>query len=490
VPTTLLAEQHFQNFQDRFADWPITIAAISRLRTNKQQQTIINDLSAGKIDIIIGTHKLLQSDIKFKQLGLLIIDEEHRFGVRQKEKIKSLRAQVDLLALTATPIPRTLNFAMAGVRDLSIIATPPLRRLAVNTFVHTFQKSLIREAMLREILRGGQVFFLHNDVETLPGMMRKLNDLVPEAKIQFAHGQMREKELENVMSDFYHQRFQVLICTTIIESGIDIPSANTIIINRADRFGLAQLHQLRGRVGRSHHQAYAYLLTPPEDKLTRDAQKRLAAIAQLGDLGAGFILATNDLEIRGAGEILGEAQSGHMSELGFSLYMEMLEAAVNAIKSGKQPALDQPLHTGPIIEVDFATLIPEDYVNDVHLRLTWYKRIANAKDKNELHQLQAELIDCYGSLPSATTQLFLISELKCLATTLQIDKITCHQHTANIFLPEKPGIDVDKLINLIQTQPTQYQFAGSNRFQLQLAQETPTTKVQAIYDCLHSLTPR
>ncbi|MGL4678889.1 MAG: DEAD/DEAH box helicase, partial [Plesiomonas shigelloides] len=340
VPTTLLAQQHFENFRDRFANWPVRIEVLSRFRTAKEQQQVLEDVREGKVDILIGTHKLLQGDVKFKQLGLLIVDEEHRFGVRQKEKIKALRADVDILTLTATPIPRTLNMAMSGMRDLSIIATPPARRMAVKTFVREHDERTIREAILREVLRGGQVYYLHNSVETIEKTAEKLAELVPEARITIGHGQMRERDLERVMSDFYHQRFNVLVCTTIIETGIDVPTANTIIIDDADHFGLAQLHQLRGRVGRSHHQAYAYLLTPPPKRMTDDARKRLEAIASLEDLGAGFALATHDLEIRGAGELLGDDQSGQIESVGFSLYMEMLENAVDALKHGREPSLD------------------------------------------------------------------------------------------------------------------------------------------------------
>ncbi|MEK1906069.1 MAG: transcription-repair coupling factor, partial [Pseudomonas sp.] len=393
VPTTLLAQQHYNSFRDRFADWPVTVEVMSRFKSNKEVDEAVAKLAEGKIDIVIGTHKLLQDDVRFKDLGLCVIDEEHRFGVRQKEQLKALRSEVDILTLTATPIPRTLNMAVAGMRDLSIIATPPARRLSVRTFVMEQNNPTIKEALLRELLRGGQVYYLHNDVKTIEKCATDLAELVPEARIGIGHGQMRERELEQVMSDFYHKRFNVLIASTIIETGIDVPSANTIIIERADKFGLAQLHQLRGRVGRSHHQAYAYLLTPPRKQMTDDAQKRLEAISNAQDLGAGFVLATHDLEIRGAGELLGDGQSGQIQAVGFTLYMEMLERAVKAIRKGEQPNLDQPLGGGPEINLRVPALIPEDYLPDVHARLILYKRIANAADEDGLKELQVEMID-------------------------------------------------------------------------------------------------
>ncbi len=381
VPTTLLAQQHYENFKDRFADWPVVTEVMSRFRTAKEQTQVLKQLEEGKVDIVIGTHKLLQSEAKFENLGLLIIDEEHRFGVRQKEKIKALRANVDILTLTATPIPRTLNMAMSGMRDLSIIATPPAKRLAVKTFVRESDPATVREAILREILRGGQVYYLHNNVESIEKCAQGIIDLVPEARVVVAHGQMRERDLERVMSDFYHQRFNVLVCTTIIETGIDVPSANTIIIERADTFGLAQLHQLRGRVGRSHHQAYAYLMTPHPKRMTSDARKRLEAIDALEDLGAGFMLATQDLEIRGAGELLGDEQSGHISKIGFSLYMEMLESAVKALKQGKEPSLAQMLNQQCEIELRIPALLPEAYVSDVIFAYPYINALQAAKPK-------------------------------------------------------------------------------------------------------------
>uniref|UniRef100_UPI0032B261E9 transcription-repair coupling factor n=1 Tax=Rheinheimera aquimaris TaxID=412437 RepID=UPI0032B261E9 len=398
VPTTLLAQQHFENFKDRFANWPVRVEVLSRFVSTKAQKAILEDVASGKVDILIGTHKLLQDDIKLQDLGLLIVDEEHRFGVRQKEKIKALRANIDILTLTATPIPRTLNMSMSGMRDLSIIATPPARRLAVKTFVREYENGLIREAVMREILRGGQVYFLHNDVATIEKAAADLAQLLPEAIIGIAHGQMRERELEQIMADFYHQRFNVLLCSTIIETGIDVPTANTIIINRADNFGLAQLHQLRGRVGRSHHQAYAYLLTPPPKRLTKDAEKRLEAIASLEDLGAGFALATHDLEIRGAGELLGDEQSGQIESVGFSLYMDMLEQAVKALKEGREPSLDAMLSQQTEMELRIPALLPESYIPDVNLRLSCYKKLASATSVEELDEVQVELIDRFGLL--------------------------------------------------------------------------------------------
>ncbi|MGL5672089.1 MAG: transcription-repair coupling factor, partial [Plesiomonas shigelloides] len=418
VPTTLLAQQHFENFRDRFANWPVRIEVLSRFRTAKEQQQVLEDVREGKVDILIGTHKLLQGDVKFKQLGLLIVDEEHRFGVRQKEKIKALRADVDILTLTATPIPRTLNMAMSGMRDLSIIATPPARRMAVKTFVREHDERTIREAILREVLRGGQVYYLHNSVETIEKTAEKLAELVPEARITIGHGQMRERDLERVMSDFYHQRFNVLVCTTIIETGIDVPTANTIIIDDADHFGLAQLHQLRGRVGRSHHQAYAYLLTPPPKRMTDDARKRLEAIASLEDLGAGFALATHDLEIRGAGELLGDDQSGQIESVGFSLYMEMLENAVDALKHGREPSLDDLTRGQTEVELRVPALLPDDYLPDVNMRLSLYKRIASAEDAAQLDELKVEIIDRFGLLPDATRNLLQVAKIRLRAHQL------------------------------------------------------------------------
>lgn len=462
VPTTLLAQQHYQNFKDRFAEWPVTIEAVSRFRSNKEQQTILEKAAEGKIDILIGTHRLLQKDVKIKNLGLLIIDEEHRFGVQQKEKIKAMRSEVDILTLTATPIPRTLNMAFSGLREFSIIATPPARRLSIKTFVRERNTGLIREAILRELLRGGQIYFLHNEVKSIDRLAEEISQLVPEARVGIAHGQMHERELEKIMADFYHQRFNVLLCTTIIETGIDIPTANTIIIDRADKFGLAQLHQLRGRVGRSHHQAYAFLMTPPPKEMTKDAIKRLDAISILEDLGAGFTLATHDLEIRGAGELLGEEQSGEIQAIGFSLYMELLENAVNNLKSGK-PGTEKPLRSGTEIDLRITALIPSDYLPDVHTRLIFYKRIANAKDATAIQELQAEMIDRFGLLPEVTKNLFKITELKLKAQALGIKKIDASQNGGRIEFEDQPNIDPTVIIQLIQKQPKYFKLEGPKR---------------------------
>jgi transcription-repair coupling factor (superfamily II helicase) len=456
VPTTLLAQQHYQNFCDRFADWAVKVEQLSRFRSAKQQVSALADMADGKIDIVIGTHKLLQDNIKFKRLGLVIIDEEHRFGVRQKERFKSLRSEVDILTMTATPIPRSLNLALSDLRDLSIIATPPAKRLAVKTFVQEWRKPVITEAIHRELRRGGQVYFLHNDIDTIKKIANELEELVPEARIRTAHGQMPERELEQVMQDFYHRRFNVLVCTTIIETGIDVPTANTIIINRADKFGLAQLYQLRGRVGRSHHRAYAYLITPPKKSITEDAIKRLDALSALEELGVGFTLATHDLEIRGAGELLGDEQSGHVQEIGFSLYTELLERAVQALKDGKHFDLDKPSENNLEIELRVAALLPEDFVPDVHSRLICYKRIAGAKTHEELDELQIELIDRFGLFPEPAKNLFAITALKITAKPFGIKKIELHDTGGKIqFFPDA-NIDPTKLIQLIREQPRLY----------------------------------
>ncbi len=461
VPTTLLAQQHFETFADRFADWPVKVAQLSRFASNKETKQTLVGLKAGTVDIVIGTHKLIQGNIEFKRLGLLIIDEEHRFGVRQKEQLKKYRSEVDILTLTATPIPRTLNMSMSGMRDLSIIATPPAKRLSVKTFIREYHKPLIREAILRETLRGGQVYFLHNSVESIERTANELQELLPEARIQFAHGQMRESQLEQVMRDFYHQRFNVLVCTTIIETGIDNPNANTMIIERADKFGLAQLHQLRGRVGRSHHQAYAYLLTPAERKITRDAEKRLDAISQLEDLGAGFTLATHDLEIRGAGELLGDEQSGQMQAVGFNLYMDMLESAVKALKEGREPSLQQTLKHKTEIDLGVAALIPDDYVGDVATRLSLYKRIANANSKEGLDALQVEFIDRFGLLPDPLKNLFQISQLALEVADLGISKIDLVKSGVRIAFAQDTTVDPTRLIHLIQMNPALYRFENN-----------------------------
>lgn len=489
VPTTLLAQQHYNSFRDRFADWPVKVEVMSRFKSAKEIQAAVNELAEGKVDILIGTHKLLQDDVKFTNLGLVIIDEEHRFGVRQKEQLKALRSEVDILTLTATPIPRTLNMAVAGMRDLSIIATPPARRLSVRTFVMEANKPTIKEALLRELLRGGQVYYLHNDVKTIEKCAADLAELVPEARIGIGHGQMRERELEQVMGDFYHKRFNVLVASTIIETGIDVPSANTIIIERADKFGLAQLHQLRGRVGRSHHQAYAYLLTPPRKQMTPDAEKRLEAIANAQDLGAGFVLATHDLEIRGAGELLGDGQSGQIQAVGFTLYMEMLERAVKAIQKGEQPNLDQPLGGGPEINLRVPALIPEDYLPDVHARLILYKRIANAADEDGLNELQVEMIDRFGLLPEPAKHLIRLTLLKLQAEKLGITKIDAGPQGGRIEFAADTPVDPMALIKLIQTQPKRYKFEGATVFKFQVPMERPEERFNTLEALLERLAP-
>jgi transcription-repair coupling factor (superfamily II helicase) len=488
VPTTLLAQQHYNSFRDRFADWPIKVEVMSRFKSAKEIGEAMQQLSEGKADIVIGTHKLLQDDVKFNNLGLVIIDEEHRFGVRQKEQLKALRSEVDILTLTATPIPRTLNMAVAGMRDLSIIATPPARRLSVRTFVMEQQHSVVKEALLRELLRGGQVYYLHNDVKTIEKCAADLAELVPEARIAIGHGQMRERELEQVMSDFYHKRFNVLIASTIIETGIDVPSANTIIIERADKFGLAQLHQLRGRVGRSHHQAYAYLLTPPRKQVTDDAQKRLEAIANAQDLGAGFVLATHDLEIRGAGELLGDGQSGQIQAVGFTLYMEMLERAVKAIRKGEQPNLDQPLGGGPEINLRVPALIPEDYLPDVHTRLILYKRIASAADEDGLKELQVEMIDRFGLLPEPTKNLVRLTLLKLQADQLGIKKVDAGPQGGRVEFAADTCVDPLSLIKLIQSAPSRYKFEGATLFKFQVPMERPEERFNTLEALFERLT--
>jgi transcription-repair coupling factor (superfamily II helicase) len=428
--------------------------------------------------------------VRFKELGLAIIDEEHRFGVRQKEQLKSLRSEVDILTLTATPIPRTLNMAVAGMRDLSIIATPPARRLSVRTFVMERQNTAIKEALLRELLRGGQVYYLHNEVASIEKCAAELAELVPEARIAVGHGQMRERDLEQVMSDFYHKRFNVLVASTIIETGIDVPSANTIVIERADKFGLAQLHQLRGRVGRSHHQAYAYLLTPPRKQMTPDAEKRLEAIANAQDLGAGFVLATHDLEIRGAGELLGEGQSGQIQAVGFTLYMEMLERAVKAIRKGEQPNLEQPLGGGPEINLRVPALIPEDYLPDVHARLILYKRIASAADEDGLKELQVEMIDRFGLLPEPTKHLVRLTLLKLQAEKLGIKKVDSGPQGGRIEFAADTCVDPLVLIKLIQGQPKRYKFEGATLFKFQVPMERPEERFNTLEALFERLTPQ
>lgn len=487
VPTTLLAQQHYQNFQDRFADWPVKVELLSRFRTQKEQTGVMQGLESGKIDIVVGTHKLLQASTKFKNLGLVIVDEEHRFGVRHKEQLKKMRAEVDLLTLTATPIPRTLNMALSGLRDMSVIATPPANRLAVKTFVSQWNDALVIEAIQRELRRGGQIYFLHNKVENIEKVAQDLRDLVPDAKVQIGHGQMRESELEQVMLDFYHRRFDILVATTIIESGIDIPNANTILINRADHFGLAQLHQLRGRVGRSHHRAYCYLLVPPEKAMTTDAKKRIEAIESLEDLGAGFTLATHDMEIRGAGELLGDEQSGHIQEIGFSLYSDLLERAVKALKSGQEPDLIDPLAHAVTVELQIPALIPDEYIPDVHTRLVLYKRIANAGSAEALRELQVEMIDRFGLLPSQTMNLFGISGLRQLAESLGVENIESGAESGRIVFNQQPNIDPMAIIKLIQFRPDHYQFDGKQTLRFKRSMPDGEERIAAITKLLNGL---
>lgn len=464
VPTTLLAKQHFDTLQDRFADQGVNVAMLSSFNSSKQSKQILEDLEKGKVDILVGTHKLLQNNVKFKDLGLLIIDEEHRFGVQQKEKIKALRANVDILTLTATPIPRTLNMAMNGIRDLSIIATPPAKRLTVKTFVRQKEDLIIREAVLREISRGGQVYYLHNDVASIENCAEYLEKLIPEARIQFGHGQMHKRQLERVMTDFHHQRFNVLVCSTIVETGIDIPSANTIIIERADKFGLAQLHQLRGRVGRSHHQAYAYLLTPSPKLMSTDAQKRLEALESLDTLGAGFLLATQDLEIRGAGELLGSEQSGQIESLGFSLYMDLLEQAVKSLQAGKNPSLQDLTQSQAEIDLQLPSLLPETYIGDVNLRLSFYKRIASSENKQELEQLKIELIDRFGLLPEPSKNLFTLSELRLRLKPFGVKRLQANDKGGFIEFFDNAELDPMAFLKLIQKDPVSFRFEGQTKF--------------------------
>ncbi len=471
VPTTLLAQQHYNSFTDRFADWPVNIELFSRFRTPKQIEEAVSGIKNGKVDIAVGTHKLIQKDINFKDLGLMIIDEEHRFGVRQKEQLKKLRSQVDILTLTATPIPRTLNFALSGLRDISVIATPPRARLSVKTFVREWDDGLLKEALIREIRRGGQVYFLHNEVQTIDKMQARIQDLVPEARIGIGHGQMAERKLESVMRDFYHQRFNVLLCTTIIESGIDVPTANTIIINKSDRFGLAQLHQLRGRVGRSHHQAYAYMIAPPLNTMTDDARKRLTAIESLDTLGAGFALASHDLEIRGAGELLGESQSGMIDQIGYSMYSTFLEQAIASIQRQRKKKRGESVDPIDIqdkvdINLNIPARFPDAYIPDVHLRLTMYKRIANAISREQLHELQIETIDRFGLLPDAAKNLFAIAELKLRAAKRDIKSVEVGPSGSLIKFVSNPDINIDSLMRMIASKPLEYRFIGTESIQI------------------------
>jgi transcription-repair coupling factor (superfamily II helicase) len=486
VPTTLLAEQHFQNFSNRFADFPVRIAELSRFKSAKETSQALQDMAEGKLDIAIGTHKLLQKDVKFHNLGLVIVDEEHRFGVQQKEKLKALRAEVDVLTLTATPIPRTLAMSLEGLRDFSVIATAPQRRLSIKTFVSSYSQGVIREAVLRELKRGGQVYFLHNEVDTMPNMLEKLETLLPEARIRMAHGQMAERELEAVMRDFTHQRFNVLLCSTIIETGIDVPTANTMLINRADRFGLAQLHQLRGRVGRSHHQAYAYLLVDSKEGLTSQAKKRLEAIQAMEQLGSGFYLAMHDLEIRGAGEVLGESQSGEMQEIGFSLYNDMLSAAIKSLKAGKEPDMAQPLGVTTEINLHTPALLPDSYCGDIHQRLVIYKRLANCETQDELDEMHQELIDRFGLLPDAANALIDCHRLRILAKPLGIMKVDASSEAIVIQFTPNPPIDPMKIISLIQSK-RHIKMAGQDRVRIELKYGDLKQRVLAVVNFFKEL---
>src|SRR5450432_1967932 len=486
VPTTLLAEQHLQVFSDRFADLPVKLAELSRFRSTKEVKIALEGLASGKIDLVIGTHKLIQPDVKFARLGLVIIDEEHRFGVRQKEQLKRLRAEVDVLTLTATPIPRTLALSLEGLRDFSVIATAPERRLAIKTFVAQYSPGIVREACLRELKRGGQIYFLHNDIDTIVTMSEKLAALVPEARIAIAHGQMPERELERVMREFYQQRCNLLLCSTIIETGIDVPSANTIIIHRADKFGLAQLHQLRGRVGRSHHQAYAYLLTPPEEALSSNAKKRLEAIQMMEDLGAGFYLAMHDLEIRGAGEVLGESQSGGIHDVGFALYAEMLEHAVRSLKKGKEPDLTEPLGVTTEISLHVPALLPESYCNDVHERLVLYKRLANCATSEELDALLEEITDRFGKLPPQAQALFDVHRLRVLAKTYGVARIDAGEKVTTITFAPNPPIEASRIIELVQKH-RHIKLAGNEKIRIERPAAEVRDRVQLVRDVLRAL---
>jgi transcription-repair coupling factor (superfamily II helicase) len=484
APTTLLAQQHYENFRDRFADDPVRIELLSRFRSAAEQEAVLAALRADGVDIVIGTHRLLQDDVAFRRLGLVIIDEEHRFGVRQKERLKRLRAEVDILTLTATPLPRTLNMAFAGMRDISLIATPPMARLAVKTFVCPWDDGLIREACRRELRRGGQVYFLHNDVRTIERARDRLAALVPEAEIRLAHGQMPERALERVMLDFYHQRFAILVCSTIIETGIDVPSANTIIIERADRFGLAQLHQLRGRVGRSHHRAYAYLLVPPGAALRPEARRRLEAIAALEELGAGFALASHDLEIRGAGELLGEAQSGPIDEVGFTLYAELLKRAVAALSGEGTPA---PARPATEIDLHVPALLPSLYVEDVHSRLVLYKRIAGAPDRDQLDNLKEELADRFGPLPEEAHRLFDLAALRLKTAALGMRRIEAGPKGARVEFLEQPPVAPEAILRLLQAEPQRYRLDGPNRLRILGELPDAAARARAIEDLVAAL---
>jgi transcription-repair coupling factor (superfamily II helicase) len=487
VPTTLLAQQHAQTFSDRFADWPVRVENLSRFRTAAEQQAVVEGLRSGTVDIVIGTHRLLQRDVAFRDLGLVVVDEEHRFGVGHKERLKQLRADVDTLTLTATPIPRTLNMALGGLRDLSLMTTAPAERVAIQTFVTEWNDGLVREACLREIRRGGQVYFVHNVVESIDAVAERLRRLLPEATIRVGHGQMRERDLERLMLDFYHRRFQVLVCTTIIESGIDVPTANTILIDRADKLGLAQLHQLRGRVGRSHHRAFAYLIAPPAAMLPADAKKRLEAIESLEDLGAGFTLATHDLEIRGAGELLGEEQSGQIQEVGIGLYLDLLERAVAALREGREPDLDRPLAPACEVDLQLPALLPEDYIPDVHLRLQIYKRLAGTLDTVGLDDLEAEIIDRFGPLPPQAKSLMVVHRLRQRGEALGLVRVQVGSSAGAVDFGEKHRVDPQRVIRLVHRPDRRYRLDGPNRLRLAVTATDASARIAAAGELLEAL---
>ena len=487
VPTTLLAQQHLSNFRDRFADWPVRIESLSRFGSSKETTATIEGVERGTVDVVIATHRLLHAHVRFKDLGLIIVDEEHRFGVRDKERLQALRAEVHVLTLTATPIPRTLNMALGGLRDLSLITTPPAERLAIKTFVTEWHGPTLREAALRELRRGGQIYFIHNEVRTIEKITAEVQELVPEASVRFGHGQMRERDLEQLMVDFYHRRFNMLVCTTIVESGIDVPSANTIMINRAERMGLAQLHQLRGRVGRSHHRAYAYLIAPPRKALSGDAAKRLEAIESMEELGAGFVLATHDLEIRGAGELLGERQSGQMTEIGLALYLDLLEEAVKALKEGREPALDKPLAAETEVELRVPAFLPATYIGDVHVRLALYKRIAGAETATELDELNAEIIDRFSMPPPQAQALLRIARLKLSARALGIRRLDLGPQGGTVTFEERNRIDPAAVIRMLQKAPREYRLEGPLKLRISRPLEKDEQRFEFAVDLMKRL---
>jgi transcription-repair coupling factor (superfamily II helicase) len=490
VPTTLLAQQHYDTLVDRFANWPVTIDVASRSKTAPEIDEIAIKTANGKMDILIGTHKLLSPQFKFNDLGLVIVDEEHRFGVRQKERLRAIRAEVDVLTLTATPIPRTLNMSLSGIRDLSVIATAPAKRLSIKTFVQQRSEQGVREAISRELMRGGQVFFLHNEVRSIEQTAETIRELVPEARVGIGHGQLRKNELEEVMSEFYHRRLNVLVCSTIIETGIDIPNANTIIIERADKFGLAQLHQLRGRVGRSHRQAYAYLLTPEPRSMTADAVKRLEAIEASGDLGVGFTLATQDMEIRGAGELLGDDQSGQIESIGFSMYMDMLNRAVNALRSGQVPDRDMPLEpVSQEINLHVPTLIPDDYLPDVQTRLILYKRISAAASQLDLDNLRVEIIDRFGLLPPAMKNLFQVTGLKIIAQSLGIIKLDLGEERGKLEFSKTTKVDPMEIVKLVQQESQIFKLDGASTLRIEKDLGEFTERVEFSIELFNRLAP-